>query len=260
MPRHEALWKRLFATDLDLERVSARAFDSHIDSFGKAAQPARADIRKTFGDDLVPLAKDASGGVYARWTHRKARPIVYFGTEGNTHVIAGSEVDWLGMLAHRDDETSDFGLHDLMAFWHDELVALDAERPPAEHRVRTGRLAPVDPAIAALVTAAGLSPVEDVPAAVEAANRDHLWPLLDRLDTIVSGHPARRLWREAWNVADPRARAFSPKETYAVGERVTYTWKYSWGEGEGRAVVLAHPQPRRVLLADQANTFVRACA
>lgn len=260
MTHAPALWKQLFAAKLDLQAVSGRAFDSHIASFGDAAQPPRAGVREAFGDELAPLAKDAAGGVYARWTHGKERPIVYFGTEGNTCVIARSEDEWLGMLAHRDDDTGDYGLHDLMQFWHDELVALDVDRPAADHRVRSGRLAAVDPTVAAQVSAAGVVLVADVPAAVEAANRAHLWPLLDRLDTIVSGHPARRLWRAAWNAPEPAARAFSPKETYVVGERVTYTWKYSWGEGQGRAVVLAHPQPRRVLLADQANVFVRACA
>jgi hypothetical protein len=52
----------------------------------------------------------------------------------------------------------------------------------------------------------------------------------------------------------------SPTECYEPGELIRYEWKYSWGSGTSRGIVLANPAPDRVLIGSQHNTFVRSCA
>jgi hypothetical protein len=259
---------KLPAPKLDLKKTSAASFETKVDAFGEAAAPAKRDIRKAFGTSLVPIAGDNGGGVFAEWRATSGgRPIVYFGSEGNVEVAAHDLRELLGLLAYSDREG--WSLKDAMGHWRDELTTLDADRIARDKQreenglpgpvVLSSPCAAIDARISAVLAPHDIPIPPDLLATVEAANGKHLWDLIDTLDVFVTGQKVFRLWFDAWS-RDEGARKFSPQEHYDVGEKVHYVSKMSWGEVVGRGLVIGNPAPNRVLLADQHNTFARACA
>ena len=216
-------------------------------------------LRKALGAAVIPLGADKTGAVYAEWMFAKREsPVVYFGTEGNLEIAASSVEEFLGTLAYCAGDG--WRAKDAMQRWRKELTTLDAEKVAAPAYFESP-CATLDADVAAILAAHDITVVADMMATIESANRKYLWPFIDAIDVLVSGHKSFRTWFEAWNHKDPSpVRAFSPNQHYEPGDRLTYVSKRQSGATSGRAVVLANPRPNRVLLADGSNTFLRACA
>lgn len=239
---------------VDLRKPKAKDLENLLDVFGEGGWPKVTGVAKSFGHSLRALAADKAGGLYVEWTaNGREHPVVYFGTEGNVEVAAGSFREFLGLLAGRDDDGTT--LKDAMKQARRALVQLDWEKA-AEPEASAEPPAPVDPEIAALLAANDIPVVPNVKQTVTSANAKYLWPLMDKLDTIVTGYKSSRMWHDAFKDDPKELRAYSPKETYTVGELVTYETK---GASSGKALVLANPLPNRVLLCSRGATFVRAC-
>lgn len=244
-----------------LRKSTVADFNASVESRGQAASPPKkTGTLKAFGEDLKPVMGDDTGGSFVEWTMGPGeRPILYLGSEGELEVAAANARELFGMLARSHGEG--WGVREAMTFACWELTELDALKPMRNlaHLVE-GEQAAVDEEVAALLASHDVPVVDDVLARVRAASQRYLWTFIDRLDVIVTGYKAQRPWFEAWNQPDAdvaTARAFSPKERYTVGERVSYAWKDA-ALGPQRSVVIAHPQPNRVMLADRSTTFLRA--
>lgn len=249
-------WMKARPPKVDLRKPKAKELEVLLDTFGEGGWPKATGVLKSFGSSLRALAADKAGGLYVEWTANvRERPVVYFGTEGNVEVAASSFREFLGLLASRDEDGT--VLKDAMGDSRRDLVELAWEKssPPAEP-LPSAELPPVDPSLAAELAANDIPVVSNVKQTVASANAKYLWPLIDKLDTIVTGYKSSRMWHDAFKDDPKDLRPYSPKETYTVGELVTYETK---GASTGKALVLANPQPNRVLLCSHGVTFVRAC-
>lgn len=239
---------------VDLRKPKAKDLEHLLDVFGEGGWPKVTGVASRFGHSLRALAADKAGGLYVEWSaNGREHPVVYFGTEGNVEVAASSFREFLGLLASRDDDGT--VLKDAMSECRRALVELPWEKSPPK-AASDEPLPPPDPAIAAELAANDIPVVSNVKQTVTSANAKYLWPLIDKLDTIVTGYKSSRMWHDAFKDDPKNLRPYSPKETYTVGELVTYETK---GASTGKALVLANPQPNRVLLCSHGVTFVRAC-
>ncbi len=244
-----------------LRKLTMADFTRSVELRGQLASPPKpTGTLKAFGDDLKPVMGDDSGGVFVEWTvGRGERPILYLSSEGAIEVAGSDAGEMFGLFACTRGPGWDLFRAMTVAAW--ELTELDEVKPA--HLVANlieGPQAGSDDDVVAIMAAHDVPVAADVLPRIRAATERYLWAFIDRLDTIVTGYPAQRTWFEAWNRADAdvaTTRAFSPKERYTVGDRITYTWK-AQSLPPQRAVVLAHPQPNRVLLADRSTTFLRA--
>lgn len=247
---------KIGAPKVDLKKPKGKELERQLESFGKSGWPVATDVLKTFGPTLTGLATDAAGGVYAEWALKGSeRPIVYFGTEGNVEVAAASLRELLGMLPFRQGEG--WTLKDAMG--HSRAMHLDLDEASAARTpLAIDARAVEDADLAAILADSDIPLVPAVSERVAAASAKYLWTLVDKLDQIVTGYKSTRMWRDAFNGAQPtELRPFSPRETYRVGEKVTLVDKGS--DSLMKALVLALPRPDRVLLCFHGATFVRAC-
>lgn len=245
------------APHVDFKKPSLKGFETLVDSFGEATTPAKKGLRKMFGGSLAPLGMDASGGYFAEWAPRSGeKPIIYFGSEGQTYVAARDLRELLGQLPYCLGDG--WGIQDAMKYWFNELTALDDELEKLPTAPATDDQKEADRRMVSVLDNNEIPIVDDLLGTIEAANRKYLWVLVDAVDSMVSGYPSFKLWWDAWNEVKGTPRTFSPKERYEVGECIRYPSKQPGADGLGRGVVIAHPAPNRVLIGDQRVTFVRA--
>ncbi len=236
-----------------------------VESRGQAVSPPKkTGTLKAFGDDLKPVAGATAGGMFMEFTAGKyERPIVYLSSEGETAIAAANARELFGLLPYcptEGDGESCWGFMDAITGVSGDLLALNVEKAERNHRVLIeGPRGAVDDEVVQLLAAHDVPTAPEPLATIEAANRKFLWAFIDRLDTIITGFAAQHLWFDAWNAPDAElasARAFSPKERYQVGERITYQPRAD--SPPRRGLVLAHPQPNRVLIADRSTVTMRA--
>lgn len=250
---------KLASPKTDVTKIGVKAFDERVDRVGEAAAPPTRDVRKKLGDSLLAVCGNGSGGVFAEWRAGTGRaPVVYFGSEGQLQIAAAGLREFLGLLAYRDRDG--WNVMDAMAHCQKKLTTLPGDVGTASDVVTSQPRAAIEPTVAEVLAAGGVSIPPDLLGAVEAANQAHLWAFFDAIDLAVCGHKAFRLWFEAWSDDARPAHDFSPQERYAVGDKLRYVSKVRGEPVVGRGVVLANPAPNRVLIADEHNTFLRVCA
>jgi hypothetical protein len=243
-----------------LRKATTADFNWAVESRGQAVSPPKTTgTVKGFGEDLKPVAGDDAGGMFVELTAgRYERPIVYLSSEGETSVAAASARELFGLLPYCGGDGWDF--MDAIGAVGRDMLALDVEKAERNHRsVVEQPRGTIDDEVVQLLAAADVPTVTDPLATIEAANRSFLWAFIDRLDTIITGFAAHHTWFDAWNApgADmASARAFSPKERFSVGERLTYQLRAD--APPRRGIVLGHPQPNRVLIADRSLVVLRA--
>ncbi len=251
-----------------LRKATTAQINWAVESRGEAVSPPKkTGTLKAFGDDLKPVAGDVAGGMFMEFTAGKyERPIVYLSSEGETAIAAANARELFGLLPYcggaggTDGDVEGWSFMDAITGVSRDLLALDVEKAERNHRaVIEGTRGGVDDEVVQLLAAHDVPTAADPLATIEAASHKFLWLFIDRLDTIITGFPAQHLWFDAWNAPDAAlasARAFSPKERYQVGERITYLQRAD--APPQRGLVIAQPQPNRILIADRSTVTTRA--
>jgi len=167
------------------------------------------------------LTTDGSGGTYAIWkAGRASHPVVYIGSEGQFWVAAMDVQDFLQAIAVGGPQVNRCMKLCFNTLTNPEPTAAD-EALLAPIRAECEALEPQPDNVAALAKG-GVSPVANVLARIESANRKALWPFLDFVDKATFGVPARHMWFDS-RTGKAALRNYTATEHYEVGDAISHS-------------------------------------
>lgn len=213
---------RLPPPDMDLKAPRAGGANAWLVGRGERVN------QKGLG--LVGLARDASGGVYAEWSHRNRKPVVYV-SKAMTGVVAKDALTFFGYTAF-----STATIHDCVSIAARERTVpkhspgrSEADEAADDERVERVTTAAPIPAHVAVLKKAGIEPATHVLASVSAANDTYLRAFLSAID-LLSTDECRMFenWYDALDQEKIAPVPYAPTESFAVGDVLTHT-KFGMG-------------------------------